>query len=148
MPHFGLMDENALSAEQAFFQRARLHIRAGKRRLRQGKISAGIATLYDAFTSAMHWCIESPDRSKGLIIDKDDDLNNDSTLFSILRRSNAVDGRFDFESFRELTEKALEEEIRDYDYKKLLEEFEDIMTQLGVMPFDEEELPKEDPKTF
>ena len=45
MPHFGLMNPEELGPKQSALQRARLHIRAGKRRLSQGKISAGIVTL-------------------------------------------------------------------------------------------------------
>ncbi len=48
MPHFGLMDEGSLGPVEGPLMRARLHIRGGKRRLRQGKIAAAIATLYDA----------------------------------------------------------------------------------------------------
>jgi hypothetical protein len=36
----------------------------------------------------------------------------------------------------------------DYDYQGVLSAFESVMTQLGVMPFDEERLPPEDPSTF
>ena len=62
MPHFGLMDAKALGPERAALQRARLHLRGGKRRLRQGKISAGIATLSDALSFAMEWFCASPER--------------------------------------------------------------------------------------
>lgn len=41
------MDADVLGHEKTLFVRARLYIREGKRRLRQGKISAGIVTLYD-----------------------------------------------------------------------------------------------------
>lgn len=36
MPHFGLMDADALGPIEAPLMRARLHIRGGRRRLRQG----------------------------------------------------------------------------------------------------------------
>jgi N-acetylglucosamine-6-phosphate deacetylase len=74
MPHAGLMDTDALGPESAALQRARLHIRGGKRRLRQGKISAGLLTLYDALNAAMEWYITSPDRKDLLSITEKDDL--------------------------------------------------------------------------
>ena len=60
MPHFGLMNEQELGPVAGPLQRARLHLRGGKRRLRQGKISAGIVTLYDALEGAMLSYAESP----------------------------------------------------------------------------------------
>ena len=65
MPHAGLMDEQALGPVEGPRQRARLHIRGGKRRLRQGKISAGIAALYDALDGAMQsYCDDQEKKAK------------------------------------------------------------------------------------
>ena len=148
MPHAGLMDEDALGPEAGPLMRAKLHIRGGKRRLRQGKISAGIVTLYDALNAAMQWYIASPERRNMLIINRNDELTDDKTVFSILTRSDVLDGNFDYEAFDRLVEKALNEEMPDYDYREMLEGIESVMTRLGVMPFDDEELPAEDPSTF
>jgi hypothetical protein len=52
MPHFGLMDESALTPADAALLRARLHWRGGKRRILQNKKKAGVATLWDAVLSA------------------------------------------------------------------------------------------------
>lgn len=147
MPHFGLMDEKALGPEAAAFQRARLHIRGGRRRIGQGKINDGIVTLYDALLFAMQWYISSPGRRSNLKIDATDDLRDDKTVFIILRRSGVLDGKFDFEAFDKLIEKILKQETVAYDYKDILEGIESVMTQLGVMPFDENKLPPEDPLT-
>ena len=62
MPHFRLMDPEALGPEMAALQRARLHVRGGNRRLCHGKVSAGLVTLYDALTSALDWYFFSPER--------------------------------------------------------------------------------------
>ncbi|MGO9612138.1 MAG: hypothetical protein ACLPX5_03795 [Dissulfurispiraceae bacterium] len=148
MPHDGLMDEKALGPEMGSLMRARLHIRGGKRRLRQGKIAAGIVTLYDALEGAMQWYMSSPERRGGLLIKDSDNLNDEKSVYSILHRSGRIDGSFDYEEFDLLVERALSEEIFDYDYSQVLKEFETLMTQLGVMPFDEQELPKEDPATY
>lgn len=148
MPHFGLMDERALGSVQGPFQRARLHIRGGKRRLREGKISAGIVTLYDALLGAMEWYINSPENRQRIVIKAGDDLSSDKTVYAVLVRSGVLDGAFDFEAFSRLTETALEEEMPGYDYGDVLKGIEQVMTQLGVMPFDESKLPPEDPSTF
>jgi hypothetical protein len=148
MPHFGLMDEEALGPVQGPLQRARLHIRGGRRRLREGKIAAGIATLYDALEGAMRAYIGGPVRLSELEVENDKDLNNDKDLYAALVRAGVINGEFDFEAFDRLTERALHEEMPEYDYEALLSGIEAVMTQLGVMPFDETLLPPEDPKTF
>lgn len=146
MPHAGLMDEKTLGPVEGPRQRARLHIRGGKRRLRQGKISAGIASLYDALEGAMSsYCAE---KKAKLDIKEGENLNDDETSYAVLVRSGVLDGTFDFGAFDRLTEKALNEEIPWFDYRELLAGIESVMTQLGVMPFDEASLPPEDPKTF
>ncbi len=148
MPHFGLMNENALGPVNGPLQRARLHIRGGKRRLRQGKISAGIVTLYDALEGAMRAYIGEPGRLAKLAAGKGEDLNDDKMLYAALVLSGVIDGEFDFGAFERLMERALHEEMSGYDYHELLAGIESVMTQLGVMPFDESALPPEDPSTF
>jgi hypothetical protein len=142
------MDEEVLGPEAGPLQRARLHIRGGRRRLRQGKISAGIVTLYDAMLSALRWYIADPERRGALDIGEGDDLTEERTVFGILNRSRVLDGRFDYAEFDKVVERALDHEMPDYDYHALLNGVEHVMTQLGVMPFEESELPPEDPSTF
>lgn len=148
MPHAGLMDENDLGPESGSLMRARLHIRGGKRRLRQGKISAGIVTLYDALLAAMDWYIASADRSNLLQIKKDDNMKDEKNVYAVMVRSGVLDGRFDFAAFDSLIERYINDEMTDYDYTGILKGIESVMMQLGVMPFDEAELPTEDPTTF
>ncbi len=148
MPHFGLMEEKKLGPAEGPFLRARLHIRGGRRRLRQGKIAAGIVTLYDALEGAMQAYIADAGRRAELIIKADENLNEEKTLYNVLVRSRVLDGGFNFESFDRLAERALREEMPGFDYRELLAEIEAVMTQLGVMPFDEASLPPEDPKTY
>ena len=142
------MEEKELGPVEGPFLPARLHIRGGKRRLREGKISAGIATLYDALEGAMRSFAADPKRSSCLEVRKGEDLNREGTLYAVLVRSGVLDGAFDFNAFDQLVEQALREEMNGYDYKDLLSSVESLMTQLGVMPFDEASLPPEDPKTF
>jgi len=148
MPHFGLMDERALGPIEGPFQRARLHIRGGKRRLRQEKISAGIVTLYDALLAAMESYVNSPEHKGSLVIKEGDDLKDERTVYAVLVRSGVLDGTFEFETFERLMERALNEEMPGYDYRDLLQGIERVMYQLGVMPFDDADLPPEDPKTY
>jgi hypothetical protein len=142
------MNEQALGPVEGPLQRAKLHIRSGKRRLRQGKISAGIATLYDALSAAMQWYIAAPERRRRLKIEAGENLNDDKIVFAVLMRSGVLDVKFDFDAFDRLLERALGEDLKAYDYGELLTGLESVMTRLGVMPFHEAELPPEDPGTF
>lgn len=148
MPHAGLMDESVLGPEAGPLMRAKLHIRGGKRRLRQGKISAGIVTLYDALSAAMEWYFASPERKSRLILRQDDNLKDDGNRYEILTRSGVLDGTFDYGALDKLIERIVYQDSIDYDYEKITKGIESVMTQLGVMPFDEKELPPEDPSTF
>ena len=149
MPHFGLMNtRDSFEHAEGALLRARLHIRGGKRRLRQGKISAGIVTLYDALLFALQWYIASPERRKALPVREEDDLSDDRNIFAIIKRSNVIAADFDYDAFDALVDKASIEEMPSYDYYEILRDFEAFMTQLGVMPFDEAGLPPEDPATF
>ena len=148
MPHAGLMDESALGPEKGPLQRARLHIRGGRRRLKQGKIPEGIVTLYDALSAALEWYFASPERRGRLAIKASDNLRDERNLFEILVRSGIVEGSFDFGKFSRLIEALLYEDAEDFDHEMVLRQIESVMTQIGVMPFDESALPKEDPSTF
>ena len=148
MPHAGLMNERDLGPVEGPLQRARLHIRGGRRRLRQGKTSAGIAALYDALDAALQWYIASPERRRPLAPGPDEDLNDERTLYRVLVRSGVLDGTFDFDAFDRLTVQALHQDLTGFDHRDLLRGLEAVMTQLGVMPFDETSLPPEDPATF
>jgi hypothetical protein len=142
------MDETKLGPVEGPFQRARLHIRGGKRRLREGKISAGIVTLYDALEGAMKFYAADPARRARLTVHAGENLNEEKTLYAVLVRSSVLDGAFDYDAFDRLVETALHQELPGYDYRELLSAFETVMTRLGIMPFDEAILPPEDPKTF
>lgn len=142
------MDPSKMSEEEAALMRARLHIRAGKRRLRQGKIAAGIVTLYDALTYAVQWYLSDPKHREGLDIREGERITNENHAFAILVRSGVFGEGFDPGPFEEILSKALVEEMPSYDYSWFLESVEKAMTRLGVMPFDESGLPPEDPSTY
>ena len=148
MPHAGLMDEAMLGPINGPLMRARLHLRGGRRRLRQGKISAGIATLYDALESAMEAYIAVPEHKALLNMGAGDDLTNSGILFALLVRSRAISGSLDFAAFDALLVRALDREIPGYDYRDLLHAVEQTLTELEVLPFDEASLLPEDPSTY
>jgi hypothetical protein len=149
MPHFGLMDtRDSFEKPEGALLRARLHIRGGKRRLRQGKISAGIVTLYDALLFALRWYAFSPENRKALGIQLKDALSDEKRVFNLIKIADLFPVEFDYDEFDALVEKAADDEMSDYDYFGMLRDFEEFMTGLGVMPFNESELPPEDPATF
>lgn len=148
MPHFGLMDEKELGPVEGPLLRTRLHIRSGRRRLRQGKTAAGIATLADALSSAFQWYLAAPGLGDALEVRAEDNLNDDPTVYRILVRGGVLDGSFDFDAFDRLVEQALEDDTEGIDEVELLQGLEGIMRQLGVMPFDEGALPAEDQINF
>lgn len=141
MPHFRQIDYNSISPDEALLMRAKLHIRGGKRRLREGKISLGIVTLYDALNSAMQWYVASSEHKRLLRISDSDNVNDDRTVFDTLIREGIIDPRFNYNTFDELVDMALKKDMSSYDYSNVLKEIETVMTSLGVMPFDEKSLP-------
>lgn len=147
MPHFGLIDEEALGPINALLMRARLHIRCGKRRLRQGKGSLGILTLYDALTSGMQWYFSLPENKGNLQVRGDDITKDDRAMYEMLVRSRVIDKGLDYDALNDLVDVALKKDMSSYDYTDFLNDIESVMTQLGVMPFDEDELPPEDANT-
>ncbi len=150
VPHFGLMNAEALGPELAALQRARLHMRGGKRRLRQGKISAGIVALSDALTHAMEWFCASPERSSR-VPESRKKSQDDRALYASLVQAGVLNGAFDFDRFDAVVDRALDIELPAADAADaagIPEGLESVFTQLGVLPFDENELPPEDPATF
>jgi hypothetical protein len=148
MPHFGLMNEDALGPVEGPLMRARLHIRCGRRRLVEGKISAGIVTFYDALVSAMKWYIAQTDKRKMLRIAETDDMTDDRTMFEVLKRSGVIGAALDFAAIDNVVDMALADEMPGYNYTDYLADMESALSQMGVLPFDENKLPPEDPSTF
>ncbi len=145
MPHFGFMDESRMTPGDAELLRTRLHLRAARRRFLQGKVSTGVSVLFDALNSALRWYVLSPGRPTSLKVRPGEDLNDEGTVFKTLVRSKVLDGKFDYGRFNLLTEDAVNKKLCNFDYTDLLRDVESLMTVLGVMPFDERELPPEKP---
>ena len=152
MPHFGLMDSKKMKRDQAALYRAKLHIRGGKRQISQGKIAAGIIALHDALISALYSYFMSPPLEEALNQEDYNIYNNDDRiLFLILKRSGIVDDTFDEDDFSYLSsmlDQALEGQLKSFDQDCYLEKYDNLLEQLGVLPFPEDELPSEDPTNF
>ena len=149
MPHFGHMDESKMSIHEGALLRARLHLRSGKRRLREGKLRAGVETIFDALYAAMRAYVMTPanrNRFEGV------DINSEQALYEALVGAGVLDGLFDFRKFEKMVEDAVNEEVPVYDHVYdpawLISGVESVLTQLGCLPFDESTLSVEDPATF
>ena len=86
MPHFGLIDEKLPEVEKCLL-RARLHIRGGIIRLKNGEISAGVAALYDAFIYSLYWYFLSDNTLASLVFNERGKYKDEKTLYLILYQS-------------------------------------------------------------
>lgn len=149
MPHFGLMDEEKMTAEEAVLQRARLHFRGGRRRLREGKLPEAVGTLYDAVQAAMRWyALTNEEVHEQLHVRGETILEDDVRLQELLHEYGAWDDSLDFQKFTLHLDDALERKISSVDEDKLLGQIDAVLTKLGINPFNEDDLPPEDPRTF
>jgi len=148
MPHFGLMDESAMRKDEAALLRAKLHLRGGRRRMRQKKYAAAIATLYDAVLSGIKWYILSFKGESAVQADEGIYLRTEQELFNSLVQAGVLDGIKEFENLDGLVDQALTGKVPPFDEDQVVTQVERWLTQLGVMPFNEEALPPEDPNTY
>jgi len=146
-PHFGLMDPGKMSRAEAALLRAKLHWRGGRRRLRENKTAAGIATLYDALLCGLRWYF-LVHRPEIMGKQQDEELENEEVLFSLGRQMGILDETIDLAGMRALVDRALDgvdDVLAPRSFPGLIAL---LLTRIGVMPFDEGELPPEDPATF
>ncbi|MFW9787661.1 MAG: hypothetical protein ACFFE2_11435 [Candidatus Thorarchaeota archaeon] len=150
MPHFGLIDDRLHPADAALL-RARLHMRGGRIRLLDGRNEDGVAALYDAMVNAMLRFFDSSELRQNLTIGEDDDLNDDRTLFVILKKSGVLDSTvdvLDFDYLRKKMDEAIEDELVEFNAHRFMHLFNRIMALLDVIPFDESDLPEADSVTL
>lgn len=146
-PHFGMMDESKMSKVEALLLRCKLHWRGGVRRMRENKAPSGLATLYDALLSAMRWYILT-NLQQELGDNAEEKLENERFVFSLLRRAGILDGSFDIKFVVETVDRALMEKDVSSDQERFMALLHHVLSRIGVLPFDEAELPPEDPSTF
>lgn len=146
-PHFGLIKDKDLPPDEILLLRARLHWRGGNRRLSERKTPSGIATLYDALLSGMRWHILSdPAYESDEISTKD--LENERYVFHVLKKNGVIDSSLNIQEIEDLADKALMEENISSGKGRFVNMIEKFLTRIGVLPFDESELPPEDPATY
>lgn len=145
MPHYGLMDSTQMSEANAALMHARLHVRGGKRRLQEGLTAAGVAALYDALLFGMRYYIAKHERCASIV--ETTDLWDAVALFHILAHVGIFDDPFAFDRISLIVERALWQESFSFNAGAVLAETEKILTRLGVMPFNEATLPRENLET-
>jgi hypothetical protein len=97
----------------------------------------------------MEWHLLKPELRARLDIREGEDLGDERTVYGILVRSGVLDGRLDYQEVTDMVDGALAFRLEEgFDREGMLGKLEDVFTQLGVLPFDEEELPPEDPSTY
>ncbi|MFN2367160.1 MAG: hypothetical protein ABR523_11980 [Desulfurivibrionaceae bacterium] len=146
-PHFGLMDENKMTPEDAALMRAKLHWRCGKRRLGEKKSASGIATLYDALLSGMRWYILTGQAARPEDFSAED-LENERYVFHLLKKAGLIDSSLNLARIQDLVDRALMDENIRAEQAWFFAELEKFLTRLKVLPFDESALPPEEPATF
>jgi hypothetical protein len=147
VPHFGLMDAAQMEEGPAALLRAQLHIRGGKRRLRQGQYAAGLAALFDALGFAMLWYVGRPENQSRLGTNHNSKLGDERDLFQILASAHVLQNISAYDQLYAVVESSLDDPLFRFDSQAELAKIEAWMTALGVMPFDENTLPPEDPET-
>jgi hypothetical protein len=137
MPHAERIDERTLEAEAYLLLRSRIHIRNGWKRLRDGQVSLGIMTLYDALINAIRWYYAK----HGLPLPAPP--YDECVLYAGLVRRGVLDGGFDISAFNSLVEASLEFDLSEFDPSPVVAEMDSVFRQLAVVPFDERALPPE-----
>lgn len=141
-PHFGRMDADRMSPEEALLMRAKLHWGSGLERLRGNRVPDGIVTLYDALLSGMRWYILVHLRHElgGELKKK---LEDEQFLFSLLRNHGIIDRTCDLDQMLEAVERVLRDQEPGADTEKIVPGLTKFLTRLGVLPFNEADLPPE-----
>ena len=143
MPHAGLMVEREMGPIEGPLLRARLHIRGGMRRIRQGKHDAGVVTLGDALSAAIEYALDL--HAKDI---PSQPFDYEHAAYDALVKAGILSGRFDYEGFKTVVEDALAGEVDINALPARIAALDALMAELQIMPFDETKLPPEDPETF
>ncbi len=145
MPHFGLVDEKKLTAEEAALLRARLHIRSGRRILKEGNLELALSILYDALGHGLKYYKIKHELVVN-IKEADDELHKNELAIARELRQSGVLADLDFiDRFCALINQALDGVVAELNPDEFLASLDAVMIRLGVMPFAEEELPPEEP---
>lgn len=139
-PHFGRMDADRMSREEALLLRARLHWGCGLERLRGNRVPDGIVTLYDALLSGMRWYILAHLRHE-LEGDLEKKLEDEQYLFSLLRRHGIIARTGELDHLLAAVDRVLRDQEPGADTERIVQAMTGAFTRLGVLPFNEADLP-------
>ena len=142
MQHQGSINVTKLINAEAALLCSRLYLRAGKRYLQEGLLSAGIAALYDAILFAMHYYIAESAYHRNLNLSRDD-LWDYAALYHKLAKAGIFDDPNAFNHLSLIVERSLWKGSLTFDANSVLAEVEKILSKLGVMPFNESILKSE-----
>ena len=126
---------NMINAKAALLC-ARLCLRTGKRYLQEGLFTAAIAALYDAILFAMQYYVAEP-TSHGYANISRDDLWDYAALYHKLAKAGVFDDPNAFNHLSLIVERSLWQGSFSFDANSILREVENLLSQLGVMPFNE-----------
>jgi len=112
---------------------ARINLRGGKRRWQKGITAAGVVALYDSVLFGMRYYITRHERCAVFL--ENVDLWDAMSMFQALRRAGVFDDPLSFHRFSLLVERALWQGSYAFDPNAVLIEVEEMLTTLGVMPF-------------
>ena len=138
------MDEDQLEPMEAARIRCQLHIRGGLKLFDLDKITHGIGTLYDAVFHAMQYYAHKHNWKLANHI-----LHDEEELNSVFQEKSIFPTEFDFLKLKSTSELLIDEEIDEssIDKNQIWHELKQILTILGLYPYNENELPEDDDKT-
>ena len=142
MQHQGSIDVTKLINAEAVLLCSRLYLRTGKRYLQEGLFTAGIAALYDAILFAMHYYIAESAFRRNLNLSRDH-LWDYAALYHKLAKAGIFEDPNAFNHLSLIVERALWRGSPSFDANSILAEVEKMLSQLGVMPFNESILQRE-----
>ena len=129
----GFLDVNRLTDARTELLCARLYLRAGKRRMKEGFRPHDMAAFYNSVFFGMRYYIL---KHKGCaVFVNDHDLWDAANLFQALARAGVFNDPLLFNRFSLVVERALWGKSYSFDPNTLLEEVEGILTKLGVLPY-------------
>jgi len=145
MPQDVLTNASKIIEADAALMSARLYLRGGKRRLQKGSSAAGMDALYTAVLCGMRYYIAKHKRCATFV--ENIDLWDAASLFHALTRAGVFDDPLAFNRFSLIVERALWQESFLFDIDSTLAEVETMLTKLGIMPSNENTLPRAVPSS-
>lgn len=138
MPFSDLIHTSQMSEKDEALKRARFRLRAGKRCLQCGSTAAGLMALYESLIFGMHYYIARHERCTSFV--EKTDLWDAVALCHALARAGVFDDPLTVNRFSLRVERALWQGSSLADSDITLTEVENLLTKLGVIPFNESAL--------